>query len=267
MNMKKLTPFLIIILLTFFLPIKSWGQFNDIWIIEDMLQETQEEQKTGEQITLISIALHWSADTYTPTSYSGRALPTKGSLVSVYTDLEILEGDPINLKYSWFLDNIFQENKSGYGQDSFQFGVRRFNDNSHKVLLKVFNDSRSFYIEKSIEIPVVNPEVVIYPLYYSDGRTYSPEQTNGMSYIKSEEKTSFIAVPYFFNVEKLTDLNFEWSLSNQKPVVSSTYNANILDLAIKKEGVQPLETKLEINVSNKIGTIQSASQTIKIQVY
>ena len=157
--MKKLSIFLIICLLFSAIPLDIFGQFDDFWIMDDMLLENSGD---NEEITLKTLELYWSTDTYVPFNYQGRKLPTKGSWVFVESHLEISGGNPENLKYSWFLDDIFQESKSGYGKDVFQFVVRRLNNSSHTVLLKVFNESRSFLVERSINIPITNPELILY---------------------------------------------------------------------------------------------------------
>ncbi len=235
---------------------------NDIDITNLLLEaETSEPE-----INLNSLELFWWADTYTPFGYSGRPLPTKGSLITVNADLKISGANPGDLKYSWFLDGIFQESKSGYGKDAFKFGVRRTNGASHSVLVKIFNENRSFYIEKSISIPVVNPEVVVYhknnaPLnlsYLSSEKSFD---------VISDKESSFLALPYFFSVKSLKDLEFEWSLG-KKSIKESSFTANIFGLKIiNKETGGMLEETLKVFVTNKFSPTQKVSKNIKISIY
>ena len=256
--MKKI--FLTSIFLIFlFFPINSFGQFLDPIIMEEII----EEEETDQEIVLHTLELHWSTDTYTPSNYQGRKLPSKGSLVNVYVDIKISGEDPQALKYSWFLDDVFQEMKSGYGRDSFDFGVRRYGGTTHSILLKVFNESRSFIVEKSMKIPITNSEVFLYPFQ----NNYFLDQANESYFVVSGEKSTFLAKPYFFDVKKITDLNFKWSIHGQAPLVSSGYTSNVLGLTLTKQDEETMEKRLEIEVDKKIGNRQTASKKINIQIY
>jgi len=238
-------------------PLTLWAQF---WMMDDemLLQETEPE------ITLKNLDLYWSADNYVPFDYQGRILPTKGSWVIVEADLKILGGNPKNLKYSWFLDGIFQEYKSGYGRDNFKFGIRRLKGASHTILLKVFNESRSFLVEKSITIPITNPELVIYnnnPINLS--YTASSKDFD----VVSDKESSFSALPYFFNIKSLEDLEFNWTFAD-KSYKESSLTANIFGLKIinKKVGTS-LEKTLKVFATNKRQTDQRVQKTVKLNIY
>ena len=66
---------------------------------------------------------------------------------------------------------------------------------------------------------------------------------------------NFQALPYFFNIASLNDLNFTWS-SDGKPIAGAPVNPSILNLNIASEGA-PVETKMRIaafiqNIKNPI---------------
>jgi len=86
----------IFIIITFFLfiPLIIWGQIGNIPILEeDMLD--QDPSDSEENINLRTIDLYWSTDSYVPFGYQGRALPVKGSSITVEVDLDISGGDPL----------------------------------------------------------------------------------------------------------------------------------------------------------------------------
>ncbi len=204
--MKKI--FILIPALLLFIPIIIGAQIDDSWM--NMLNE----QITEPQISLQTLELYWSADGYAPFGYGGRVLPTQESFVTVDIDLKISGGNPKSLKYSWFLDGIFQEAKSGFGKDGFKFGIRRTKGTSHTVLLKVFNESRSFLVEKTAIIPVVGPELVIYNKNNSQVSLAYNSSAKSFKVISNQE-SSFLALPYFFNIKSLKDLEFEWVLGKK----------------------------------------------------
>lgn len=251
--------FLIIIFLL--IPLTLWAQLDDLWMMNDMFNEDVEAE-----ITFKTLELYWSTDSYVPFGYQGRALPTKGSSVTVEADLKISGGNPKNLKYSWFLDDIFQEAKSGYGKDDFEFAIRRVEGASHNVLIKIFNESRSFYVEKSIDIPIADPELVIY--HKNNSKVNLPYVSSAKSFeIISDMESAFLALPYFFNIKSLKDLEFEWKLGT-KSVKESSLKANIFGLKIiNKEVGEILEETLKVTATNKLDSAQRILKNIKINIY
>lgn len=259
--MKKLFPILAISLLSLLIPLIIWGQLD---IMDDLLFENAENAE--ENINLKTLDLYWSADSYVPFGYQGRALPTQGSWVTVSADLRISGGNPKNLKYSWFLDGIFQEAKSGYGKDDFEFAIRKGRNASYEILVKIFNESRTFYIEKSIEVPITNPDMVVYS---KNSSQINLPYTASMKTFKviSNKETSFLALPYFFNVEYLGNLEFEWTLGD-KTVKDSSQVANVFGLKIiNKEAKGLLEETFKVIATNKKQTDQVIQKTIKINIY
>lgn len=252
----------IIICLIFFTPLGVIGQVEDLFMIDDYLFEDTEPTN----ITLQSLTLYWSADSYTPFGYKGRALPTNGSMVTVYADLKISGDNPENLKYSWFLDGFFQESKSGYNQNSFRFKIQKIANSKHTVLLKVFNESRSFLVEESIEIPITTQELVVYQKQNPKlNLAYSVSDSNFK--VLTEEENSFLVFPYFFNINKISDLEFTWSFANED-VKDSSLSANIFGMKIMNKKVGGiLEEVLKVSAINKKQTNQTDKETVKINIY
>ncbi len=267
--MNKIKISLILIFVLFF-PLAVFAQvdfnFNlpDLNIpginVDDLLTGSAEEN-----INLNSFKFSWSAETYTPYEYKGRALPVQGAAVIIEAILDISGGNPTNLKYSWFVDDVFQENKSGYAKTSFEFRIRRSSGATHKILVKIFNESRSFSIEESIEIPIAEPEIV---LCFSNGGSYFSDRMTRTADVFSDKKAYFIVRPYFFDINKLTDLNFEWRFANQDPILSSAYSANVLDLLIGgKTNKDVSETNLSVSATNKSDSRQSRSQSALVKIH
>ena len=202
-------------------------------------------------ITINKLDLIWSADTYTPYEYQGRALPVVGSEIEVAAIVNTSGGRAGDLKYSWFLEDVFQRSKSGYGKNRFSFYVLQHAGANHTVRVQVFNDDRSVFEEKTIQIPIVEPEIILQSSATSSNREFS-----------------FVAKPYFFSIKKLTDLSFEWYVPGQEAIISSDYDASVLNLNIGGKTDQSfLENDLRVSVSNIQDPRQEASQTIKFEIY
>ncbi len=254
---------MIIIGLLFSFSLIAKAQMDPLWMMDAM---NSSEKESEQSISLESLSLYWSANSYTPFGYQGRALPCHGDLVEVEADLKLSVGDVDNLQFSWFLDGVFQAKDSDYGRDNFEFRVRREGGRSHTVLVKIFNKTRSFYVEKDIVIPITNPELVIYKKNHG---VNSPVYLNTLKAFKvpSNEEVKFLALPYFFNINKLDGLEFNWSLG-KKSVSESSFTANVFGLKIiNKEVGGVLEEKLEVTTINKLWDRQIIHKYININVY
>ena len=246
----KITISIIVLLL---IPFITWAQFDF------------DNFDIGPRITINSSELIWSTDTYTPYEYQGRALASQGSEVTVEAIVNVSGSNAGSLKYSWFLDDVFQRTKSGYGKDSFYFYVLQRPGAYHIIKLQIFNEDRSVFEEKTIKIPVVEPEVIVYP---SNGNGHFSDQISKTSLVLAEKEFSFIAKPLFFSVKELTGLSFEWRFPGQEPIISSDYDANVLALTISgKEDEEILKNNLRVSVTNKTESRQKASQIIKLEIY
>lgn len=221
--------------------------------------------ETVQSIAINKFELIWSADTYTPYGYQGRNLPVAGSKITVDAIVATSGGNAKDLKYSWFLEDIFQQNKSGYGKDNFYFYVQQRPGAYHTVRLQIFNEDRTIFEEKSIQIPIISPEIVFYS---SNGNSHFSSQASTASIILADKKFSFVAKPYFFSINKLTDLVFEWTLSGKEPIISSDYDASIFNLTISgKISSETIESNLLVNVKNPKDERQKAFGSMKINIY
>ncbi|HUT96148.1 MAG TPA: hypothetical protein VMW82_01100 [Candidatus Paceibacterota bacterium] len=220
---------------------------------------------SASDVRINKFELVWSADTYTPYNYQGRNLPIVGSKVIISPIISASGGDAKSLKYSWFLEDIFQQNKSGYGKDSFYFYVQQGPGAYHTVRLQIFNDDRTVFEEKSIQIPIAEPEIIFYS---SNGNSHFSNQASTIYSVLADKTFSFVARPYFFSITKLTDLIFEWTFSGKKSIISSDYDASIFNLTISnKDSRQTTESNLWVNVKNTLDETQKAFKSMKINIY
>ena len=272
--MKKINLILIIITIFGFFPINILAQFDylDEMINDDKsIYETSQSPTddgiyaTSEEFTLKNIEMIWSTDSYVPYDYPGRALPSVDGFVDVNVIINLYKGKPENLQYSWFIDNTFDESLSGYGKKDFRFGIRKNANEAHVVLVKIFNDSSTFYLEKSITIPIVSPEIIIYA---SSKNSEFSELAKKVILTPNNKKSYFIAKPFFFSIEKPTDLNYQWNISEQKSIAASGLNANILTIITpKKENNKKEIKRLFLSADNGWAfSKQTASRNLLIQI-
>lgn len=255
--MNKIKISLIIVLILSLLPLVGFAQFD--FDINDLFDTYDPNPDSSNVVT--NFYLIWSANTYVPYEYQGRALPSQGSEVMIEAAVSLSSGNADNLNYNWFVDGIFQENKSGYGKNVFSFSVLQRPGAYHIVKGQISNEDKSLFEERSTKIPVVEPELVVCSGF--------SDQANKTSLVLAGKNSSFIAKPYFFGIKKLTDLEFEWHFTGQEPIISSEYDASVLNLSItgKETTEEVSENSLWVSVKNKTEPSQSAYQTIRVQIY
>ncbi|MBD3282521.1 MAG: hypothetical protein GF387_02855 [Candidatus Portnoybacteria bacterium] len=215
------------------------------------------------RVELQGYQMIWSTDTYTPYEYKGRALPSIGSDVIVEAIVNTSNGSPSDLKYSWFIDDIFQRSRSGYGKTKLKFTATRPGGSYHSIRLQIFNEDRTIFQEKTIKIPIASPELKITS---SPENNYFSRQDKSPLVIFADKQNALTAQPYFFSIKSLSDLSFEW-MFEEKKVNSSEYRANVLNLNItNKDTEEIIERTLNVRVFNKNNPNQEVYKNINLLI-
>jgi len=181
----------------------------------------------------LEIDLIWQASTLVPEIYQGRALPIRGSTVTV----QAIGADQDQI-FDWYLDRDYMKYASGMGRNSFSFIITEWPGYEHTVRVKINNSYASAVID------VQEPEVHLGLREY----IMQPGQSK-----------TFQAVPYFFTSN---NLDFSWFSNNQKieHAKSSLFTMTITP----KSG--PGTQKLDIMVKNLNSLLERAQQRIVIQI-
>jgi hypothetical protein len=100
-------------------------------------------------------------DSTVPPFYRGHPLPSSGTPIRV-SALVFKNGDRLasGLSYIWRVNGVIQKGGAGYGLDAIT--VRSNFEKSMRVNVEVLNASQQKIAEDTIEIPIVDPEVVFY---------------------------------------------------------------------------------------------------------
>ena len=231
---------------------------SQVWRIVAKGQDGQTLQKI---ITFrpAEVDLIWQADTYVPSTYQGKALPTSESAVKMVAIPNIITAtgrryDPKELVYRWEKDFNFMKTQSGFGQDSFTFtSDKLFGSNKIKVIISTVDESIT--TEKSVTIPIRTPFIALYQYNPLTGPIYNNLLSREINV--GAGLFSIIAEPFYFNREVIMgdQLNLEWLVDN-KPLVLKSPNSR----QITFEGGQ---TKNQVNFGikavNSQNTLQNAS--------
>ncbi len=176
----------------------------------------------------------WEADSYVPGWYSGKALPTRNSLIRVAFEL-IDNGKPVNLSKSivrWYVnDELVRNEAHGLGITAYQFKTSDYPGNETEVRISIPNYKGSS-VDKILRIPVAHPEVII--------------QGGRMDGTLGRGETMFRGFPFFFNIRNLSNLRFAWTAANQG---SEGSEDSPWDFSLSIPESVPLGTPIEIGLT------------------
>ena len=186
----------------------------------------------------------WQAKTYTPSWFTGKALPTANSQITAYLEL-IVKNKATDLsgeKVYWYVNDEFI--KGGVGIQKVTFNAPAVTGNTIDLRAEV--PSRS--VIKTIEIPIVNPEAVIEAPFPS--RMFSSFSINLNGW------------PFFFNTQKSSNLNFLWSVNGV--TAENSENPEVLDLDLNQNAAQ--NSNINIGLTIRVPGSLSAIATKQVNL-
>ncbi|MEM2954984.1 MAG: hypothetical protein QW625_03500, partial [Candidatus Nanoarchaeia archaeon] len=111
--------------------------------------------------------------------------------------------------------------------------------------------------------PIVSAGIVLYP--QNQAPTQASLTVSEATFLKPGEEQGFVALPFFINVTKPTDLDYRWSFEGQS--VFKTDKSNQFSVKVAQGDLQEsFSRELAVYVENPFNRIQSASGRIEIIV-
>jgi hypothetical protein len=209
-----------------------------------------------------NLVLSWSANTFVPSDYPGKSLPTYGSLVDLTVDAASSAGKTEGLNFIWFLNGDKQIFSSGKNQSEFIFRVSASAGASISIGVQVQDDNGNTVAGMATAIPVVSSEVILYSDKSSSG--YGSQSRNSIQTAPGQE-VQLLAAPYFFNVGSPKELEYQWIFEG-KPVIK-VEDAEYFSLKIDEGTLgSSIQKELSVNVENPKNRAQQASSKIDIVI-
>jgi len=175
-----------------------------------------------------AVFISWKAQSYVPASFQGKVLPTASSSFSA--SVEVIDGgklaDISKQTIYWYADDEFLG--GGAGTQAITFSGPSRSPNLINLRVQIPGYAGGMLI-KAVEIPIMNPEVVIESPYPAHAFSSSP--------------VAVAVLPYFFHVHDLSKLTINWIMNGAPP--ENPLNPQILTI---NTNVQP-ETTIPISVS------------------
>jgi hypothetical protein len=150
--------------------------------------------KTFAQEKESELLILWKSSSFVPSNYLGKPLPVNGSIVYLYVigkeNNKIL--DLSSFPILWYIDGEFKN--GAVGQIDNKIKITKMGGDYHSVRVEVKMPNKT--LNKTITIPVSQPKVVLdVPLF------------------KDQKNILVSALPYFFNIKSINELEFLWNIS------------------------------------------------------
>jgi hypothetical protein len=208
-------------------------------------------QKANAEQAIPQAILTWQAESFVPHWYPGKSIPTQGTLIKAAIEL-LKEGKTLDLaKYEirWFIDGKLAA--KGSGSKTMQFRAGAGNSNSHIVRAQI-TDGKNILLEKFVEIPILEPRVSLLPLL--------PEDLIGRG------AQEFTAVPFFFNIKNVRDLDFKWVVNNQTPQEENVDEPEKLSFVIPEDILSNTPLMLSVVALNKNNPLEQGHTRLQLKV-
>ena len=187
----------------------------------------------------------WQAQSFAPAEYSGKILPSPGTNIKL--GLEVIKENKLQdlskINIRWYLDGKLST--QGLGLKEINFTANKGAAYSHFVRAVILDKEE---ISGTVDIPIINPVVII--------KTPSLENT-----FVSLGKNIFQAIPYFFNVNNLQELIFNWSVNNQ-----TIQGNNLLELELTPPIPANQNLNIKVAAQNLKNDLEFGNKEINLNV-
>lgn len=207
----------------------------------------------------------WHTNTYTPPGYRGKALPVRGSTITLVAlpsfAAENGYENPKNLLYEWRVDNALQKTLSGRGKNTLSVPITRSKNAPPEVSVRVSNERKTVTQERRVEISIREPELLFYELHPLQGPLYQHALGNTFR-IKPGGETRILAEPYYAT-SRPSALRFQWRIDSTS-LASDTRHPEILSYTA--EAGSTAEQTIALEIENPFYILEQLQKSFKIHV-
>ena len=217
----------------------------------------------SQTIYITDLSLTWTAHTYTPKWYKGKALPVPNAKITIAAIPTFIIDDatiPANrLIYTWEIDGY--RVLKGIGKQVLELKQPEQSWDTQTVLLNVQDASRRIQKEIRIGIASQQTHAVIYQtlplggIEFRRGTSVSPAIAPGVIDLQVE--------PFFFNKVSRYDLSYQWSVQN---IIASSSPKNPFLLTLDAQQLPSSDVPISVFVRDTDTSVPSASGFIGIPI-
>jgi hypothetical protein len=209
-----------------------------------------------------SVDILYSAQSYIPTQYKGRALASTGSMVLVEAMPFVVEGGArvarASLNYEWTKDGA--RIQSGVGK--YSITVPAALSGETVVRVRVTTRTGSARAEDVVTIPTQEPQILMYE--YSPALGLNIHQASIQALSPSLAEVIISAQPYYipFSNIKSTVQTFDWSVNGTRVITDPTHPNSIALGATTTEA----QANVTLDISYTATFVRSLSKTVLVSM-
>lgn len=209
------------------------------------------------------VTMLWEAvDAYVPPFYRGKKLAGQESLIRIST-LPNFRSNNNSLKindavYLWSRNGNKILNIGGYAKDSIVIQHNKLRT-SEKITSTVSNVAGNIKVEKTIDIPIYNPEI---HWYVKNKFNYRRLQAIDGGLRITGGDTNLIAEPYFFSITNgIPDLDFSWKMNGESIYLDPSAPSH--ELLVRNPGGNGV-ANFQTSIQNPKTFLQSAARSVSL---
>ncbi len=189
------------------------------------------------------IIASFKSKNFVPVSYIGKALPIRNTPVEIGIEL-VLEDkiqDLTNSQILWYVDEKLID--KGVGLKNIEFKAKATAGNSHLIKVVITHKDKNY--SRTFSLPVKGPEFV----FKTEKYLYPGENI-------------ISGIPYFFNVEKVEQLEFSWNILGETKTGLPPFN---LELKVPEKPVFK-ELLISVTITNSKDPLESIVRQRAIEI-
>lgn len=205
----------------------------------------------------------WEAvDSYVPPFYKGKKMPSQESLITISALPNFkLNNNSLDLEdavYLWSRNGNRILNMGGYGKGSITIKHNRLRP-SENISVSVSDVGNSGKAEKSITIPIINPEI---HWYYKNDNNFRKLVSVNRGLRVASGNIVLVAEPYFFSTSTNTaDLDYSWKVN--KDTLYLEPGSIKKELLVQNPG-QTGQATFSVDIKNPKTFLQSAARSVSL---
>lgn len=163
-----------------------------------------------------AVDILWHVNTYIPPTYRGKALPVRGSTVTLIAmpSLAAKAGyyNPKTLYYEWRVNDTLFIPQSGRRKQLFTLPITLSSNIPQTISVTVRDEDKTVTQQKEVTINVREPELYFYELHPLQGPRTERAILNQFT-IAPDSEVQLLAVPYYAS-QPPAALDFGWKVEN-----------------------------------------------------
>lgn len=203
-------------------------------------------------VRTVNLSLPWTAETYVPKWYQGKALPVAKSVVRISAIPEVVIAGrvipPENLIYRWSFDDE-KDALVGVGEQVFPIRMKDITGSTHQILVVVEDLNKQIHKEAGLLFTSTIPDGAVYPStpsggieYRASAKTFAPP-TRGVFDFQFE--------PFFFPVTSRSELTYQWRIGST-PATGVPENPSILTVDTTTEAQGQVSISVTANDNDNL---------------